>query len=124
MDGDFSCLCAECVSLNTPDISDIGFLEGCIQIFSDCVTRNIDLDASLVPMGVGAAIMMLLLLRLVAGEKVWKRPQVYYYFFTGRHRPVRRKERHEQRTPYYAGGRRRYCVQSAGKHASDGKENR
>ena len=29
-----------------------------------------------------------------------------------------------QRTPYYAGGRRRYCVQSAGKHASDGKENR
>ena len=47
MDGDFSCLCAECVSLDTPDISDIGFLEGCIQIFSDCVTRNIDLDASL-----------------------------------------------------------------------------
>ena len=42
----------------------------------------------------------------------------------GRHRPVRRKERHEQRTPYYAGVRRRYCVQSAGKHASDGKENR
>lgn len=37
--------------------------------------------------------------------------------FTERHRPVRRKERHEQRTPYYAGGRRRYCVQSAGKHA-------
>ena len=30
----------------------------------------------------------------------------------------------KQRTPYYAGGRRRYCVQSAGKHAGDGKENR
>ena len=29
-----------------------------------------------------------------------------------------------KRTPYYAGVRRRYCVQSAGKHAGDGKENR
>ncbi len=38
---------------------------------------------SYLPMGVGAAIMMLLLLRLVAGEKVWKRPQVYYYFLLG-----------------------------------------
>ena len=27
--------------------------------------------------------MMLLLLRLVAGEKAWKRPQVYYYFLLG-----------------------------------------
>ena len=35
-----------------------------------------------------------------------------------------RKERYEQRTPYYADGRRRCCGQSAGKHASDGKENR
>ena len=39
---------------------------------------------SYLPMGVGAAIMMLLLLRLVAGEKAWKRPQVYYYFLLGR----------------------------------------
>ena len=38
---------------------------------------------SYLPMGVGAAIMMLLLLRLVAGEKAWKRPQVYYYFLLG-----------------------------------------
>ena len=81
MDGDFSCLCAECVSLNTPDISDIGFLEGCIQIFSDCVTRNIDLDAPLVPWGGRSSEYDVLLLRLVAGEKVLIRS--VYYFLLG-----------------------------------------
>ena len=44
---------------------------------------DIKKPVSYLPMGVGAAIMMLLLLRLVAGEKVWKRPQVYYYFLLG-----------------------------------------
>ena len=44
---------------------------------------DIKKPVSYLPMGVGAAIMMLLLLRLVAGEKAWKRPQVYYYFLLG-----------------------------------------
>ena len=34
------------------------------------------------------------------------------YIDVYKRQPVRRKERHEQRTPYYTGGRRRCCVQS------------
>ena len=41
---------------------------------------DIKKPVSYLPMGVGAAIMMLLLLRLVAGEKVWKRVDSGVFF--------------------------------------------
>ena len=42
--------------------------------------KDIKEPVSYLPLGVGVALVLLLLLRLIVGEKAWKRPQVYYYF--------------------------------------------
>ena len=47
MNGNFTGLCAEYISLNTINITNIGFLEVRIGLFADGVLRYIDLDGSL-----------------------------------------------------------------------------
>ena len=47
MNGNFTGLCAEYISLNTINIANIGFLEVRIGLFADGVLRYIDLDGSL-----------------------------------------------------------------------------
>ena len=47
MNRDLTCLCTECISLHTIDISNVRLLEICIAFFTDCISCNIDLNISL-----------------------------------------------------------------------------